>query len=466
MRASSPRLFSRLRALAAVATLAASGTGCSVAPAYSRPPADVPTAWTTADTADGGDVHAAWWRAFGSDELDALVTSGRARNLDLRAAVARIDEARAKAEIAGAPRYPTLDLAAATNVGVGPSTTRVQSISVVASYEIDFWGKYRAQASSAAALADASAFDAQTVALTLDATITNTYLELLALDARRALAVRVSDQARQVLAIVEAQAAGGIVSGNEVEQQRNAYATFQAAVTPIEQQHDILVHLLATLTGQAPARFREAGGDLNALTVPTVVPGLPSSLLERRPDVRAAEARLVSANCDVGAARAAFFPRFTLTAQGGVGSASLASFDPPSIIGNILGGIAQPLFAGGRLEGQLRYARAHVTELTATYRQSILSSLRDVEDALTATTRTRELEALDESAVDAARRAAIIARAQLEAGTADFLSVLTAERTEFQAEDALLQARLQRLEAAVGLFRALGGGFGQEGSAS
>ncbi|MEA2752012.1 MAG: outer membrane protein multidrug efflux system [Myxococcales bacterium] len=436
-------------------------SACSMTPAYRRPAVALPASFNGGASGQA-TADAIWWQSFGSAELDGLVARSAAGNFDLRAAVARIDEARGKAEVAGASRYPTLDLGASMNQGIGASGTRVQSVFLSASYELDFWGKNRAKAQSAAALADASVFDAQTVELTLEASVADTYLQLLALDARLRLAKRVADEERQVLTLIEARAAGGIASNVEVEQQKNALATVEAIIPSLQTLLDQGVHQLAALSGEAPESFHIDGGTLMDVSVPRVGAGLPAALLERRPDIRAAEERLISANFDIGAARAAFFPSFTLTAQGGIGSASLADFFPPTAIATLVGGMAQPLFEGGRLEGQLRYDRAHAVELASTYRQTILNSLRDVDDALTATTRLNELEIADQAAVDSARRASVLARAQLEAGTADFLTVLTTERTEYQAEDALLQVRLQRLESAVGLFRALGGGFGNQ----
>ena len=430
-------------------------------PAYRRPDPKLPAAWSSG-ASGAASANATWWRTFGSAELDGLVTRSASGNFDLRAAVARIDEARGKAEVLGASRYPTLDLGASVNQGVGANGTRVQSVFLSASYEFDFWGKNRAKAQSAEALADASVFDAQTVELTLEASVADTYLQLLAFDARLRLAKRIADEERQTLTLIEARAAGGIASNVEVEQQRNALATVEAIIPALQTLLDQGVHQLAALSGEVPERFHIDGGSLMDVSVPRVGADLPAALLERRPDIRAAEERLISANFDIGAARAAFFPSFTLTAQGGVGSTSLADFFPPTAIATLLGGMSQPLFEGGRLEGQLRYDRAHAVELAATYRQTILNSLRDVEDALTATARTTELEIADQAAVDSARRASALARAQLDAGTADFLTVLTTERTEYQAEDALIQVRLQRLESAVGLFRALGGGFGSQ----
>jgi outer membrane protein TolC len=182
--------------------------------------------------------------------------------------------------------------------------------------------------------------------------------------------------------------------------------------------------------------------------------------LLQRPDIRAAEARLVSANFSVGVARAAFFPSVNLTAAGGVASPSLSHFFPLAQgLSEIGGTLMQPLFQGGKLAGQLHLNRAQVLELTASYRQSVISALQDVEDSLSAVTQLDDLERAATVAAESARRAARLTAAEFQLGTVDFLTVLTVERTLFQSEDALLQARLQRLQAAVGVFRALGGRF-------
>ena len=195
--------------------------------------------------------------------------------------------------------------------------------------------------------------------------------------------------------------------------------------------------------------------------VPQVQADLPSVVLRQRPDIRATEARLVADNFNVGAARAAFYPSLNLTAAGGIASPSLSHFFPEAKGLSDLGGtLLQPLFSGGQLEGQLRLNRAQVVELTATYRQTVITALQDVEDSLSAVEQVKQLEQATKVAADAARRAARLTAVQFQLGTADFLTVLTIERTLYQSEDALLQVRLQRLQAAVGLFRALGGGFG------
>jgi NodT family efflux transporter outer membrane factor (OMF) lipoprotein len=196
------------------------------------------------------------------------------------------------------------------------------------------------------------------------------------------------------------------------------------------------------------------------LDLPDIAPDLPASLLDRRPDIRAAEARIMSANFDVGAARAAFLPSISLTGQGGLESAALAQLLSPAGVASTAASLLAPVFDGGRLKGQLRYDRAHVQELTATYRQTVLGAFRDVEDALSATARLREIERADTDAVTAAEQASKLAQAQFQLGTIDLLTLLDTERSLYSAQDMLLQVRLQRFQAAVALYRALAGGYG------
>ena len=273
------------------------------------------------------------------------------------------------------------------------------------------------------------------------------------------LAQEIADFARRILSLIKSQAAGGVASELQIEQQRNQVATFDAAIPPLRQQLDENIHLLAVLVGSPPESFGIGGRSLGGIAIPEVRAGLPATVLRQRPDIQAAEARLVSANFDVGVARAAFYPSITLTGQGGVASGSLSHFFPAAALTDIGVGLVQRIFEGGRLQGRLTLDHSHVIELAAAYRQTIVAAFQDVEDALTAIARLKELEAARQVAAGSARRAANLANAQYRLGETDFLTVLTTEQTRYQAEDALLQVRLQRHQAVVGLFRALGGGF-------
>ena len=460
------RTRSVVRSVAGVA-ISLTAAACSLVPGYHTPETATPAAWTTTPgSAAAAPVDRTWWRSFGDHELTDFIDRALTGSFTLQAAVARIEEARGTAEIAGAPQYPAVALQGTLDRSNGFSTVHTQTLFLQASYEIDFWGKNRAVARSAQSLVHASALDSQTVLLTLTSNVADTYFQVLSLRERVLLAQQIAQSARQILTLIEAQRSEGTASDLQIEQQRNAVLTFEAAVPALQQLLEQNVHLLAVLVGDPPEGFSVPGDTLKEMTIPEIRADVPSEILRRRPDIQAAEARLVSANFDIGAARAAFYPSFTLTAAGGVGSRSLSSFFPATLLSDVAANMVQPLFEGGRLSGQLRFNRAHAVELAATYRQTVVAALQDTEDALTAVARLKELETIDSQAVDAARRAMDLANMQYQMGITDFLTVLTAERTLYVAEDTLLQVRLARLQAAVGLFRALGGGFDEQSVAT
>ncbi|WP_445178391.1 efflux transporter outer membrane subunit [Pseudomonas sp. McL0111] len=426
--------------------------GCSMVPEYQQPPLPLARQWNDAansQAAAGGQ----WWTEFHSAELNALIARGLASNYSLKAAVSRIDEARASAQVAGAGQYPALNLGGNFQRQNNYGTTPKRSVFAEATYEVDFWGKQRAATDSADALAKATVFDASTLRMSLGASIADSYFQVLSLEDRLRLAQSIANDARQVLALVEVQASQGAVSNLEVAQQRNAMQTFEAAMPPLRQQRDLALYQLAVLVGAPPEGFHLQGNGLNALQVPQPATGLPIGLLRQRPDIQAAEARLMSANFDVGVARAAFLPNLSLDLLGGIDTIAGGQ------IWSAIGTLSQPLFAGGQLKGQLHFDQAHVQELTASYRESIVEALQDVETQLSAARELDKSYALNQAAVDSAREAARLAQVRYRLGSTDFQTLLIVERTQYQAEDTLLQVRLQHLQAAVGLFRALGGDF-------
>jgi NodT family efflux transporter outer membrane factor (OMF) lipoprotein len=434
-------------------------SGCSMVPPYQQP--GLPLAQQFNDPADSPAARGGqWWREFHSAELDQLIARGLASNYTLKAAISRIDEARASAQVAGAAQYPALNLGGNYQRQNNYGTTEKRSVFAQASYEVDFWGKQRAAADSADALANATVFDAQTLRMSLGASIADRYFEVLSLEDRLRLAQSIADDARQVLDLVQVQASQGAVSNLEVEQQRNAMQTFEAAMPPLRQQRDLALYQLAVLVGALPEGFHLQSDGLKALQVPQPATGLPIGLLRQRPDIQAAEARLKSANFDVGVARAAFLPNLSLDLLGGVDTLAGGQ------IWSVIGSLGQPVFAGGQLKGQLHFDQAHVQELTSSYRESIIEALQDVETQLSAARELDKSYALNQSAVDSAREAARLAQVRYRLGSTDFQTLLIVERTQYQAEDTLLQVRLQHLQAAVGLFRALGGDFSPDTLAS
>ncbi|MCC7271458.1 MAG: efflux transporter outer membrane subunit [Alphaproteobacteria bacterium] len=454
--------FCRLLALALVVPAAACALDAKV------PPAQAPTqaAWRAAQAADAAAPAPAWWRSFGAPELDALAEAALAGNLDIAAAVARIEQADAQARVAGAPLLPALDLstsASRSRAGGGSGSSRTANrygLTLSASYEIDFWGKNRAGQRAAEWAAAASRYDRETVALSVAAGVAGAYLQILAAQDRLETARGNLAIAQRALDAIRARNTVGTATALDVAQQESIVLQQRAAVPPLQQQIRQNANALAILAGRPPADLDVAGGGLRKVTVPAVAAGLPSELLTRRPDIRRAEAQLRAAEADVVAARAALFPSIELTAAGGYQSAALGTlFGPGAALWSLAAGLTQPLFDGGRLEGQLEAQRARYVELLQSYRQAILSAFRDVEDALVAIEQTAQQETLQLAVVASARRAYDISAARLREGTIDLLTLLNTQQTLFQAQDQLAQIRLARLQAVVGLYQALGGGW-------
>jgi len=442
--------------------------GCAVGPAFERPAVEAPSAWV-AGKADARWPEADWWTEFHDPVLDRLVSEALANNHELKAAVERVAEARALAQVVGAARYPSLsaDIQAGRqkNSSANPNAksttpTNTYQAGLTASYEIDLFGLNRAQAEAAAANLKGSEFDRQTVALGVAAATVSTYFQACALDARLAVAQDTLANARQTLRVVRARQQSGMATALEVTQQQVEIATLEAAIPGLETQQQQALNALALLVGRLPEGF-----DVNPTTIAQLLPpetpaGLPSALLERRPDILSAEATLVSANADVRAATAALFPRIDLTTKGGYASLALHQlFDPGSTFYTLAAGLTAPLFEGGRLRGERAFAEARYRELAENYQQTVLTAFRDVENALTAQRNTADTLAARGIAVAQATTAYRIAKLQYEQGMADYLMVLTTERSLLAARDAEIQARNLRLDAVVSIYQALGGGW-------
>jgi len=458
------RLAALLLGLLAVA-------GCSLVPDYERPQTPAPPAWFEPTDDGASAAPEEWWRAFGSAELNALLAETELRNYDLKAAAARIAQAIAQARATRAALLPTVDgqaTAARDYASNDGGSTRAFDSSfrgqLTASWELDLFGGSRAATLAAVEQLAATRADREALALALYAEVTSTYFLYLSLGDRLATARKSIAIARNVLELVELRERLGAISGLQVAQQRAGVAQLEAALPALEQQRAQAFHALAALVGGPANALSVQEESLFELAPPLIGAGLPSDLLERRPDVRRAEAQLRSANADIGAARAAFFPRLSLTADGGFGSDSLGRFLDQSSFGGIGLSLLQPIFSAGRLDAQLEATWARHTELAELYRGAVISAFRDVEDALAAQHFLRAIEAAQEEAVVQARAAYDLAETQYRGGAVDFLSVLDAQRTLFQAEDALLRTRFDRLDAAVALYRALGGGWEAAGS--
>jgi NodT family efflux transporter outer membrane factor (OMF) lipoprotein len=442
-----------------------------------RPPDRGPGPATLGRFAENGEAAAGWpgagwWEGFGSAELDRFVKDALAANTDLAAAAARLRQADAQVRIAGAGLLPTLEADAgggatrtsseARPLGGGPSISNSYDAGLRAAWELDLWGRNRAALVSARASAAADLFDRDGVALTVASGVADTYFQVLSTRDRLRIAQANLDNARRVLQLVEVRVADGAATPLELAQQRTQVATQSATIPSLRQQERQAVNALALLLARPLDGFEvEAQSSRDLRPVP-VQAGLPSDLLQRRPDIAAAEARLDAAAADVTAARTALYPSLNLTANAGVESNALrAILSRGNVISIGLSALA-PIFEGGRLRAQVELSEAQRLELIEAYRGSVLEALADVEDALNAVRRTREREAALATAATEARRAFALAEAQYRAGAIGLLELLDTQRTLFSTEDSLASARFDRLSGLADLYRALGGGWSEE----
>lgn len=437
--------------------------GCAVGPTYERPTVESPSDWI-AGKADARWPAVDWWTAFRDPVLDRLVSEALANNHDLKAAVQRIAQARALAQVADAARYPSLSVSAQAsrqNNSNGKFVTpNSYQTGLTASYVLDLFGLNRDQAEAAAAKLKGSEFERQSVELGVAAVTASSYFKFAALDARLAVAQETLDKARHAAELVRTRQQAGMATALQVAQQQAEVASLQAAIPTLQTQRRQVINALAMLAGHLPEGFDLKPTAIAQLGLPHTPAGLPSGLLERRPDVRRVEAALAGANADTRAATAALFPRINLTAQGGYASAALRQlFDPGNIFFSLATGLTAPLFEGGKLRGELAYTEARYGELVQNYRQTVLAAFTDVENALTAQRNTDDTLVAQHDAVAQATLAYSLAELQYEQGMVDYLAVLTAQRSLLSASDAEAQARFARLDAAVSVYQALGGGW-------
>jgi outer membrane protein, multidrug efflux system len=443
-------------------------SGCTVGPWYHKPAITPPQNWTTAANPQAPQWPATdWWRGFKSPDLDAYISQAEAANDDLRAAVARVEEADAQRRIALAPLLPAVGVSANATRGRQPvpDSTVYQTGNdfnplVTASYELDFWGKNRAAYQAAAATENASRYDRTTIELTVLSGVATTYFQTLELRDRLSIAEHNLANANEALRGLRLEAQAGTATALDVAQQETVVDTVNATIPPLREQLRQSEDALAILIGSTPEAVAVTRGELDEVALPQVRPGLPSELLARRPDVAEAEAQLIAANANIAAARAAFFPSISLTANGGYESEALAALLTPASRVWLLGAdLTQPIFQGGSILGQYRYSQARYRELLADYHKAVISALGNVEDALIAVQQTADQVARQRQATEQARRAYHFAEAQMHAGTINVLTLLNTETTLFTAEDALAQAKFAQLQALVTLYQALGGGW-------
>jgi multidrug efflux system outer membrane protein len=457
----------------AVLAMALGSSGCLLTSDLPDPALDVPPGYKSAGTKNPMDAPPTldWWRGFRSGELTVLMEEAQTVNLDIAAATARFIQADAQARIAGAPLFPSLSTAgqesysrtsgsSASGLSNGGREIVNYQASLSASFEFDFWGKNRDAAQAAEETAIANRFDRDVVALTTLTSVANAYFTVLSSQDRLRVAERNIASAQRILDAIKQRLSAGTGNDLDVAQQESVLANQRALVPPLRQTLQQNINALATLVSRPPESIKVAGGSLNQIAIPRVTPGLPSEILTQRPDIRRQEAQLASATANIGSARAQFFPSIRLTSNGGYQSTALSSlFQPHAAFFSLVGSATQPIFDGGAILGNFELAKARQDELLQTYRKTVVQSFADVDNALTNVRETTIKLKLQRDVVVASRRAYQLAGDQLRAGTADIVTVLNVQVTLFQAEDALVQAQLARLQAIVSLYQALGGGW-------
>jgi NodT family efflux transporter outer membrane factor (OMF) lipoprotein len=413
-----------------------------------------------------------WWRNFRSRELTSLMEQAITANFDIAVAIAQIAQADAQVRIAGAPLLPTINYnasdtasKASEQLGSGRASggspfSRLYATSLSASYIVDFWGKNRATLNAAIETSIASRYNREVVTLTALTSVADTYFQIMAARDRLRIARRNLADSSRILFLIKQQFDVGTASDLNVAQQESLVEQVRATIPPLEEALRQDIAALAVLVGQAPEHFNSRGAGMQSIAVPRVTPGLPSELINRRPDVRQAEQQLKSAGYSVEAARAAFFPNISLTGQLGFESAALhALFGPGAWFYTAAASLTQPLFDGGTLLGQFELQKGLQEQFLQAYRKSVLSAFSNVEQALIAVEQTGAQERIQENVVKASRRAFTLSEQQMNSGTVNMVTLLQVEQTLFTAEDQLVQVRLARLLAVVSLFQALGGGW-------
>lgn len=453
--------------------------GCAVGPDYQRPAVELPSEFAEAATLETADaaVTARWWTLYNDSVLDRLVATALQNNRDVQRAIAQIEEAEAVLDETDSSLFPTVDLGAASSRSrsstlnaqpLPPGTPTISTshrLALSTSFELDFWGKLRRATEAARAQVLGSRYGRDTVALTLAGATTQAYFALRSLDAQIAVSRNTLTSREEALAVIQSRVEGGLSNTLELNQAEAARADAALQLLDMQRQRALVEHQLALLTAEPGLRI-EAGNvmELPLAALPPV--GLPSTLVERRPDVRQAEQALVAANARIGVAEAARLPTFSLTGAFGGQSAELGDvLKAGARIWSLGLDATVPLFDAGRNNARIRQSEARREQVLADYRRAVETAFKEVADALTNAQQTAAAVADIEIKVDAARNALRLSRLRYDAGYGPYLDVLDAQRTLNAAELALVQNRQAQLAYSVDLMKALGGGWSADANA-
>jgi outer membrane protein, multidrug efflux system len=448
--------------------------GCLMGPKYNRPAVNVPEEYRAPApqqaTAASSLGNEGWWKVYDDPVLAQLIHTALAQNYDVRIAAARVLEAQAQVGITRANQLPSANVGANVFSEQNPKVTDLLpayevnggelNLSVI--WNLDFWGKYRRQTEEARAQLLATEWGQRAVISSLVANVATSYFQLRALDSQLEISRRTLASRQHSLQLTQVLETHGSGSGLDVSQAEQLVYTASETIPDLQRQIEQQENLLSILLGENPQSIPRGRG-LTEQPVPQNVPaGLPSELLERRPDVRQAEANMVAANAQIGIAKANFFPSISLTGTGGLESNVLNHFiTQPSEMWSAAAGVTQPVFQGGALKSGLRLARANWQEAVLSYQQTVQSALEQVSNALVASQKNREFREQQELLTQAAQRTDQLSEVLYKSGGASYLQVLTSETNYFAAELNLVQAQFNERLALVQLYQALGGGWQQ-----
>ncbi len=462
----------RVEALISLALLLG---GCTVGPKYVRPSADAPAAYKEAPSfkpAQPSDdvTKGKWWEAYGDPQLSALEEQVSVSNQTLKAAQAQFLEARAAVRVARAAYFPSVSgTASGGRTGqsqnkalfgtTSPVTYNDFQLPVDVSYEPDVWGRVRRTVEAARSEAQATAADLASVDLSLHAELALDYFQLRGLDSQKQLLDSTVVAYEKTLELTQSRYHGGVASAVDVAQAQTQLETTRAQDSDVDVQRAAFEHAIAVLIGKAPAGFGQQPAPL--INPPPSIPaGLPSELLERRPDIAAAERRVQEANAQIGVARSAYFPQFLLTGQGGFDSARLGTLlQGPSGFWSLAGSAAELLFDGGQRRGVTEQARAAYDQSVDNYRQTTLTAFQEVEDNLAALRILQDESKTQDAAVAAAEHSLDLSSSRYKGGVANYLEVTIAQSAALADERAAADILTRRMTASVLLIKALGGGW-------
>jgi multidrug efflux system outer membrane protein len=447
--------------------------GCAVGPNYKRPIVDVPGTYRGAMQQDAAPPAAEslgdqkWWEVFQDKQLQDLIHTALQQNYDVRIAATRILEAQAQLGITRADQLPTVSAGAQAVNQRNPRgkffpayETSANQVNLALAWELDFWGKYRRATESARANLLANQWAREAVVSTLVSDVATAYFELRALDLQLEISRRTLASRQDSLQLTETLANGGATSMLDVRQAEQLVDTAAETIPDLERRIEQQENFLSTLLGNNPGPIARGMKLTEQPHAPDVPAGLPSSLLERRPDIREAEAQLIAANAQIGVAKAAYFPQITLTAAAGYQSSALTSlFTGPAGLWSFGGSLVQPIFEGGRIRSGVKFSEARKQEMVLTYQQTIQQAFRGVSDALVEYHKDREFREDQQQLAFSAQDAAHLSEMRYRGGATSYLEVLTNETNYFDAELGLAQAQSNELVALVRIYRNLGGGW-------